>query len=637
MSGIAGIIYPDLFHIHLFMDSMLETLAHRGPAHLEEVKRDVYTYKNIRLGISGGSIASNNKKTVIALIDGHIYNTAPIRAELIKLGYQFSTHHSPELVVHAFDAWGETFVNRLDGDFAVAVFDRPTQTLYIYRDRVGMKPLYWYYDGRYFLFASELKSLLTTGLIPQTPAPDAMATYLSLGYVPQDMSLIDKVNKLLPAHYLKCTVGRGPILIPYWSYGEAFLKNTNKTENQAAEGLDQHLSNSVVDRLSPGTNPGCFLSGGVGSATIAHTIRRLHPTLQIPSYTYGFQGQNEADVSSALGFAETLGLKENFGMVTPETLLDDFVQIVWHLDEPLADPNCIATWGLAKLAATKSRFVYSGMGCDELVAGHGRYTVSEQEPTLKYTLSHIKQQMIRSVLIPLYQLFGSTNAFELLKSARSNPWQVSYIRSSCIFSEEDIKKATPTLRNLFTPDYFLHRFHHLSEIKSLVSSFLYLDFKTRLPDLYIAQYERLTVAHGLDWRAPFLAKEVIEFLASFPEPSSLHENETASLLKNMLGGIFPEELIKRPKKTRKNFLHNWVQSSHMLPLFQALRDGALVESAILSDAWIEKATANEETARKNFRKLWSLLTLEVWYRLFINFPVATTCPELTVSDLLRKT
>ena len=636
MTGIAGVIYPNVFYSQSFMEPLLEALSHRGMVTGEEQVRDAYTYKNVTLGVTGGRVEANPTQTITAIMDGHIFNYIELSKELTALGYTLSTDHPAELIVYAYDAWGETFPEKVDGDFTAALFDRHDETLYLFRDRVGVKPLYWVYDQNMFLFASELKALLATKVVPQTPAKDSIAIYLALGYIPQDMTPIENVNKLLPASTLKFSLKKGLTIHPYWSYSEKFLSVKSGSIQNLQEELDFLLKRSVQKRIVPETRAGCFVSGGIGSASVASYIRAEKPFEEIPAFTVGFKGQNQADIDAANGFAKTLHLSQNVGVITPSSFLDDFVKVVWHCDEPLGDPTIMATWNLARLAAWQVRYVYSGMGSDELVAGHNRYTSSELESQFQYSLEMIKQLFYRNLLIPMYQKFSTQKAFGFLKHARSNLWQVNYIRSNCIFSESMIKRAAPSLSGLFTPDFFIHKFHKLNDIESKVSSFLYLDFKTRLPDLYVAQYERLTTANGLDWRAPYLDRDVIEFLAGFPEPSNLQERETASILKRLFGDVFPEELLYRPKKTRHKFLSSWVIESELFPLFQQLRTGALVESGIIDENWIVSVTSTPEQCQKSFKYLWSLLVLEVWFRLFINFPVTGECPNVTLKELLTK-
>lgn len=637
MSGIAGVVYPNLFYSQSLIDPLLDSMGHRSHDDLGLAGKDVFTHKNLTLGIVGGRIAGNPTHTISAVVDGHIYNYLELKKKLLDKGYILSTSEQEELVVSAYDAWGEDFPRELDGDFSIALFDRKEETLYLIRDRVGVKPLYWWNESNTFLFASEIKALLSTEIVPQTPAKDSLAMYLSLGYIPQDMTPIENVNKLLPAHTLKYSFNKGLSIHQYWSFSDNFLKTSKSSFNDRSAHLDYLIKRSLEKRIIPETHVGCFVSGGVGSAGIAKYLRDKKPHEDIPSFCVGFKGENEADVTAATGFAKQLHLSQNVGLITPKTFMDDIVKSVWYCDEPLSDPTVAATWNLSRLAAWKAKHVFSGMGSDELLAGHGRYTTEEQNSTVHIGYEQGRQLMLRYMIIPVLRLFSHATALSLLKNARSNLWLVSYIRSSSVFTEGLLQKAAPSLSNYFTPDFFIHKFHRLTDIDSKVSSFLYLDFKTRLPDLYIAQYERLTMANGVDWRAPFLDRDIIEYLAKIPEPSSLQTEDTALLMKNLLKDSFPEELINRPKKTRKNFLSTWIIPAGLFSLFQTLRQGSLVESGIIDESWIVSVTSSPKSCEAYFQQLWALLVLEVWFRLFINFPVSTECPNLTIEELLTKT
>ena len=185
MAGIAGSVYTDIYHIHHYMDEMLDTLSHRGPITHTELTRDVLSYKNVKIGASGSRTGSNPKQSIISVFDGSLYNKPEIIQLLNTEGHNIAKEASAaDLIVYAYLTWGETFANRLDGEFTCALLDKNKEYLLLYRDRVGIKPLYWYQKEGQLLFASELKALLATQAIAQTPAPDALAVYLALGYIP---------------------------------------------------------------------------------------------------------------------------------------------------------------------------------------------------------------------------------------------------------------------------------------------------------------------------------------------------------------------------------------------------------------------------------------------------------------------
>lgn len=632
MSGIAGILYPDVFQINHLTALILKAQSHRGSY------SDIYTYKNLELGVCGCKIASDSKKNIYAAIDGNIFNLSQLRKDLEKIGYVFTDQEeSAEALVFAYDAWGEEFLTRLDGEFALFLFDRQQEWVYIARDRIGNKPLYWYQEGYNFIFASELKGILATGMVPQTPALDGFAAYLTLGYFPQDMTPIQKVNKLLPGHFLRFSLHSSKLIHPYWSYSSYFTFSTMDNSALTASKLDRLLQSSIAMRAPEGVPLGTFISGGLGSASIAYYLKRLRSEQPLHAYSAGFQGQNEEDLQAALTIARKLHLPHELDILTPKNFLEDFVKIIWHLDEPLADPNILATWQLGRLAHAKSKIVFSGMGSDELLAGHSRYTLGERNLPFTTLLAQTAYPLIQYIISPLISFISPRLGYKLLLESRTNPWQSGYLQSNALFDENMIQAAAPTLSGLFDLDILLHKFHHLSRIKSIVSSFLYFDVKTRLPDLFMLQYERLTAAFGLDWRTPFLSAPIVEYLAGFTEPENLQERDTASALKIILRDVFPPEVTNRPKRTRRQFLRPWVELSDLPYLFGLLSRGTLVEAGIVDPGWIENHNANPDKRRAAFPYLWAILALEVWYRLYINYPPLMTPPEITLKELLEKT
>lgn len=621
MGGIAGIVYPDTFQASQRIHPMMRALLHRGC----EIP-DIVTYKNIEMGFCNDSFFANPKKAIYAGIDGRIENEAELSHDLKLHGLTCEGKNQAELILLSYELWGNAFIHRVNGKFAISILDTSKKKLLLIRDRIGEKPLYWYHDQNHFIFASELKSILASGLVSQTPAQDAFSAYLQFGYIPQDMTPIRKVNKLLPSYYLEFHFDQSKIIEPYWSYSSHFEKHTPIKKQAVVAKLNDLLSASVQNLLPKNEPIGCLISGGLGSAAVAYYTAKL--TNNVSSYSAGFQGQNEEDISVAKEVSTILGIPHESRMIPSQNLLTNFANILWYLDEPIADPNVIATWNLAELASHHTEHVFSGMGSDELLAGHSRYTITPaKQPLLPY---------LKVLLLPLLKLLYKPAAYAYLKRSRTNPWQIEYMRHNALFDEATITQAAPALAKLFDPEIFLHKFHHLSRIKSTVASYLYLDVKTRLPDHYILQFERLTAAHGLQWSAPFLDRRVIEFLASLMEQESISEKETARFLKEILNEVFPDYIVNRPKRTRHGFLKSWADESEIKTAFMLLPFGALAEAGLVSEKWLKEKTATPEMRAQHFPLLWAILTLEVWYRLFITKPVTTSPPNINVLDLLNE-
>lgn len=629
MNGIAGIVYPGVVQGERTMYSMLNVLQ-QG----KETGRDLHMYNNIQVGSTGNRLALNEKKTIVCGFDGVIYNLPELHRLLIKQGRHPAAASTNELLVLAYEVWGIKFLQKIDGDFALMILDSSNKRIILARDRIGKKPLFWFHSNNHFIFGSQIKALLATGLVPQTAACDTLASYFYFGYLPQDMTPIKEVNKLLPGHYLQYNFNESKIIEPYWSYSSFFQNPIHQHKNTIATTVNAQLERSVVRRLGDDNTLGCFITGGLGSASIAYYVKKLAKNKEIKSYTVGFLDENEQDVEAARLVANRLGIHQEISYVTPSNFLDDLVNIVWHLDEPLADPQIVATWSLAKLASQGVQTVFSGMGSDELLAGHTRYTDEEQKLSLFSKLLHLPKPFIYQFVVPIINFINKPLSYRCMKYCRSDPWQFEYLKKNALFDQNTLDHASPMLSTLFDPEVFLHKFHNLSRIKSKISSYLYFDVKTRLVDNFILQYERLTQAHNLSWNTPFLDLHLIEFLASLPEPEHLIESETALFLKMLMKEILPPTVVERPKKNRPNFLSSWVNTPEMVEICRLLHKGTLVETGMISHKWLQHITESPEHRQKAFKYLWAVIVLEIWFQLMINHPISHEPPNKSVLELL---
>jgi asparagine synthase (glutamine-hydrolysing) len=631
MCGIAGIVYPDVFQLTNLIIPMLDTLRHQ-----KSVVRDSHTYKYFQLGSCGTKLATNEKKNIVAALSGSITNRIEIRDELKINGYRFHTDNPAEVIALAYEQWGPSFIQRVEGEFAIAILDQHKEKILLFRDRIGRKTMYWYHNQNTLIFATELKTMLITGIIPQTPAMDALSCYLLLGYTAQDMTPVKDVNKLLPGYYLSFDRNKAMQILPYWSYSACFEKKTSSGTSTIIKTLDGMLQKSVRDSLPEEGTVGCFLSGGLGSSSVAYYLNKTNARERLKAFSCGFKEENDFDIEASSEVARTLNIDHKIMYVTPENFLDEIVPICWYLDEPIADPTIQSTWRMAKAAARETSVVYSGMGSDELLAGHTRYSNLQRTPDYLHTAKQIPLSFIQNFLIPFFKYAYSPWAYSLLKQTKAPSIQYHYLKQNALFDERELKKASPKLYNLFNLEMFLQKFHHIIRIPSTISSLIYFDVKTRLPDQYILQYERMTGAFGLEWNTPFLEKYILEYLASIPEPEQLSVSETALYLKAILSPVFSEHIINRPKRTRKDFLRNWVESPELVAAFQKLSKGTLAESGLISEKWLRLNTSTPYYRGEKFRCLWAILMLEIWFRLFLNRSIQIDVPNMPLLDLLSE-
>lgn len=627
MEGLAGIVYSDVFQVEDLVVDMLETLKHRGK------ERDITTVKNFQMGICGRKLHSTADEQITIAFDGRLTNQAQLRQDLKQIGSPSPENITDaELILAVYEWKGVDCFEKLDGEFALAILDNQKERLVLARDRIGRKPLYWYNDGKNFLFGSEIKALLITGMIPQTPSLEALSAYLYFGYIPQDLSPIKGINKLLPGHYLQYNRNHSLMIHSYWSYSSYFENRSERDLEGVLDELSALLKHSVGRRLGNSRPVGAFLTGGLGSASVAYSLKEISEKPAIQAFTTCFEGQNEEDRIAAEEMASILHIPCQGETITPSTFFDELVTAAWYLDEPIADPTIKAMWTLAKLSSKSVQQVFSGMGSDELLAGHSRYSTQELGNAPFAGMGRVALKL----LIPFIQLLSPKTALNMLKTARVDPWEFAYLRKNALLTESQLKSCSPALAPYFNPEIFLQKFHHLSRIKSKVSSYLYFDVKTRLPDCYLLQVERLTAAHGLDWETPYLDRDVVEFLAGLPEPDQLSEQDTARFLKTLLQDHFPEQLLNRPKRTRTDFLKPWMDDPQIYQVFNLLSKGALIENNLISPSWLSYQLQNPAHLHQSFKILFGLLMLEIWFRLYINRPVTSSPPSISVSDLLKE-
>ncbi|NGX42195.1 MAG: Asparagine synthetase [glutamine-hydrolyzing] 1 [Chlamydiae bacterium] len=630
MDGIAGIVYPDVFQMNNLVDPMLKTLKHRGKGEPE-----IYTYKNIQIGLCSGKFSTNEKKNIVAGIDGSIYNYEDLRKEITSKGYHFQGKSVAEIIVHGYELWGTELFQHLTGEFAIVILDQNKQRILLCRDRIGKKPLYWFQDHNHFIFASELKALLATGAVPQTPAMESLSSYLYFGYIPQDMTPIEGVSKLLPAHYLQFNFDGSKGINSYWSYSSYFEKTNTNPRSKIIKDLDQLLKNSIDSCAPRDQHVCCFLSGSLGSAGIAHYLRGILPPENLCVCSVELIGENDADIRTAKEESDILGIEHKKHSITPETFLDDLVKIVWHLDEPQADPNIVAIWKSAELVSKGVQTVFSGIGSDELFAGHSRYTLAEQKAAYVGSFQ-LFLNSIRKALIPIFNVLYKPLSYKLVKQARTDPWQYNYLKQNALFDESERLAASTKIDGIFDAEVFLHKFHHINRIKPTVASYLYFDVKTRLADCYLLQLERITAAHNLNWKVPFLDRHIVEYLAGLPEPEYLKESETASYLKSMLKDTFPKSILDRPKRTRKTFLKSWIEGPEVREAFKLLLKGTMVETGLVSKFWLMEKINALGYSPTAFSHLWAILILEIWFRLYINRAISPSAPNVSVFQLLSE-
>lgn len=632
MSRIAGIIYPNAFQVTEMIQEMHATFS-------SNASFQYFHHKNLELGGWDSEIATNEAADVRALLDGEIYNKGELTLELKKLGYKFQSDSDSELLVHAYDAWKEEFLHRLNGPFALAIFDEKKEILLLARDRMGQKPLFWTAQGEYWLFSTELKGLISTGIVPQTPSNEAFASFLHFGFIPQDLAAIQGVNKLLPCHYLKVDLNRQSVIGQYWSLSTLLQTKKSLSREETYEQLGKKMEDAIRVSLPSEGKIGSFLVGNLGSSAMAWFLSHVLPRKRICTYSAVFDEPQPKELQLSSEIAQTLSLDHKTKKIEPDEVLDELPKMIWYLDEPIADPFAVQTWHLGKIAGAECAHAYADLGWEEMLGGSSRYFVAEDKKNhaalpFAFFIARLPEKIRDRILIPILKAFRCDYLYRILRNIDINREQVAYLMETALFKGKARKKVSPMLYEIFDPEVFTQRFHRLSALPGSIDPSLYYDAKTELPDRLLVQFERLLDPHNIRVINPFLDFRLVEFLAEIPEEIKFESKKPGAILHQLMERLC-HACPPFPERTG-SFMDTWRNNTRFREVFKLLLKGRLVEEGIISGRWIRQQLGYPYLIPSTFKQLWAILVLEIWFRLYISRPIDMANISFTTEQLLTQ-
>ncbi|HEY6939997.1 asparagine synthase (glutamine-hydrolyzing) [Dokdonella sp.] len=595
--------------------AMNDAIRHRGPDD-EGYYRDARALLGMRrlaiIDIAGGHQPMSADGGRIQLVfNGEIYNYRELRAELQALGREFHSASDSEVVAQAFAEWGERCFARLDGMFALAVWDRRTQTLVLARDRFGEKPLFYAHDDARLLFASELKALIEVPGFRRELDPAALRSYVRYGYVPTPASIFASVRKLPPGCYLRCADGR--IAIERY-YALDFGRRQAIAPAEAEERLAGLLDRAVRSRMVADVPFGAFLSGGLDSSTVVALMTR-HSSQRVRTYSIGFKEAAYNELTDARRVAAHLGTDHHELVVEPDavSLLE---QLVWYLDEPFADSSAVPTFLVSQLARTQVTMVLTGDAGDETFAGYTRYLrflALQRLGVLKAPVALAARAGAALVDGSLgYRLRGVAERMRM-------PFPESYLASVAMSRPETVRAllGPAASRGYEDPLHALARAG--SARHSLLDRIVELDFGSYLPDDILVKVDRMAMANSLEGRVPFLDPAVVEFAVSLPDALRVRRGRGKHLLRRVAERWLPADVLAKPKQGFAIPLGQWFRG----PL-RSLAEDVLASRAFRERGLIDPAAAraclDDHLAGRADRgeSLWLILSLELWARRFLD-------------------
>jgi asparagine synthase (glutamine-hydrolysing) len=587
------------------LEAMAHVLAHRGPDGGGTHLAGPLGVGMCRLSIidltSGNQPMSNEDGTIWVVFNGEIYNYRELTADLISRGHRFATSSDTEVLVHLYEEYGERCVEPLRGMFAFAIWDGPRRELFLARDRLGIKPLYYAATLEGFLFGSELKALVQSPWL--TPRLDrrGLASYLQYGYVPDPLSILEGVAKVPPGHTLRIRSGRPAAPRPYWEPTDHFKSGrTPANEEEAATELWERLEDAVRFHMVSDVPVGAFLSGGVDSTAVVSIMARASRR-PIKTFSVGFREDRYNELPHARQVAEACGTEHHELLVEPNDL-KTLEELLAGFDEPFADSSAIPTYLVSRLARQHVKVVLSGDGGDELFAGYDRYVVDRGRRHLGLAGDLGFGPILRAVgaLLPVG---GGRNTLYTL----SLPRLQRYIHSISLFPRQALDAVLDGEGAAARVDIAPLADRDLDFLSRLQD----LDLKTYLPGDILTKVDRMSMANSLEARVPLLDHPLVEFACSLPPDLRLRAGTTKYLLKRVLRGRVPPQVLARSKQGFAVPLESWFSGS--MPGF--FRD-ELADVSHLVGVGIRRPEIGrlldrfEATRRRDYcDRLWALVVL----------------------------
>ena len=596
---------------------MTDVLAHRGPDG-EGFRID----GSVALGhrrlaiidmVTGAQPMGNDDGTIWIAYNGEVYNFRELRTELERRGFRFRTTSDTEVILRAYEADGAQCLRKLRGMFALAIWDSRRQEVLLARDRVGIKPLVYAWDGQRLVFASEIKALLQDPTIPRELDWEAFGDYLALQYVPSPRTIFRAIRKLPPASYLRLRLDGGdPCIERYWDL--AFTPDEATSPREWLAGLESVLADSVKCHMVSDVPIGAFLSGGVDSSTVVAFMASAS-TAPVRTFAIGFDDAAFDELHFARQVARRFGTVHSEYVVKPDAL-DVVPRLAWQFDEPFADSSAIPTYYVSRIAREQVTVALSGDGGDENFAGYRRYA---QASALHRRLDRAPGILARALARSAAGLWPSGARGRGVMDLMGADGLGRYLRLMTGRRAETARTLlTPESRGRVTPDATMAALRCLAaegRAPDYVSMLQYLDVRSYLPDDILAKVDRASMLVSLETRVPLLDHVLMEFVATMPSDLKLRDGVGKAILKKLMAERLPAELIYRPKMGFGVPLGAWFRKE----LADYARDtllGTRARGRGLFDAQAVERVLDEHQHRGQDRasQLWSLVAFEEWAR-----------------------
>lgn len=621
MCGIAGFTrFKNNFGSVDDLKAMGQAIYHRGPDAGGEFLSDGVGLCHRRLSIIDLSAAghqpmeSANKQSVIAF-NGEIYNFLELKQDLIQKGYNFKSETDTEVLLALYDEYGTKMLDFINGMFAFAIWDHKQESLFIARDRMGKKPLYYYVQDGDIYFASELKALLALNIVPKTLRLDAVHDFFAYQYIPDPKTIFENVFKLEPGHSLVIN-NNDMVINKYWDL--SFSNQSDLNEDALKSQLNNFADKATAARMLSDVPLGAFLSGGVDSSGIVALMAKNSST-PVTTCSIGFDDKKFNETEFAKIVADQYQT-DHHEFTVKDNVSDNLVNISKYFDEPFADPSLVPTYFVSKLAKEKVTVAIAGDGGDEIFAGYSKYSIDDIENKLR---QKVPGWLRRSVFPALSSIAKSINlkpfkkAGSLLHSLSLEPAMGFYITNSMISDEHWnslVKSEVSQKLGSYHPSTLTLEKYNEADGPDHLSKILYTDIKTYLPGGILVKVDRMSMANSLEVRAPLLDYELVEFAASVPSHLKFNNGEKKYLLKEAFKNSLPESILYRKKMGFSVPLATWLREDlKELCIKKLVKEPKGLVKVFKQEQINKYWTQHLKGSHDHSNMIWSMLIFQLWW------------------------
>ncbi len=608
------------------IQKMTEVITHRGPDSDGFFSDDYISMGFRRLSIidldSGHQPIYNEDKTLVLTFNGEIYNYKELKKILIKKGHKFYTDSDSEVLVHGFEEWQEDLLPKLRGMFGFAIYNTKNKSIFIARDFFGIKPMHYTKIGADFVYASEIKSILEHPNFVKKFNTRALDTYLSFQYAVPPETFFEGVYCLMPGHYLWYQNGE----IETNRYFEPkFNPNENMTEEQAINEIEKVFEDSVNAHKIADVEVGCFLSSGVDSSYVSTYFADQK------TFTVGFDfGEKYNEISWAENLSKEIGVEHHTHLISSEEFWDAVPTVQYHMDQPLADPSCIALYFVSRLASRYVKVVLSGEGADELFGGYTCYNDPRVFKTYQTIVPHFIRKAIRAICRKLPDIKGRDYLIracdKLEERYIGNAFMYDYKQKKALLKDPSI--ATP-------PQDYTRKYYYRCRKYDDVTKMQYLDINMWMVGDILLKADRMSMANSLELRVPFLDKEVFKVASSLPTKLRCNKSNTKYAMRKAAVRHMPEATAEKEKLGFPVPTRVWLRDEKYYNIVKKKFTGKTAEKFFNTDALVAWLDSHYSGKEDNSRRVWTIYVFLVWYDIYFDETVATADKPVNHLEELR--